>query len=84
MAMELLASPYLTAEQGGFYTPVEAARARLEHLERSLLFWPYMAVVDAFQHWAYTHPEGGDPERLAGRSRGSPLAFGQRPLRGRP
>ena len=21
------------------------------------MFWPYMAVVDAFQHWAYTNPE---------------------------
>jgi oligoendopeptidase F len=63
MAMELLASPYLNAEQGGFYTPVEAARARLEHLERSLLFWPYMAVVDAFQQWVYTHAEGSDPEQ---------------------
>jgi oligoendopeptidase F len=25
-------------------------------------FWPYMAVVDAFQHWVYTHPQqGADP-----------------------
>lgn len=63
MAMELLASPYLTADQGGFYSSADAARARLEHLESSLLFWPYMAVVDAFQHWAYTHPAGGDPEQ---------------------
>ncbi len=57
MSMELLASPYLTHDYGGFYTPQEAARARIEHLERSLLFWPYMAVVDAFQHWVYENPE---------------------------
>ena len=57
MGMEFLAAPYLTHEHGGFYTAKEAARARIEHLESSLLFWPYMAVVDAFQHWAYTHPE---------------------------
>ncbi|GAB4155120.1 MAG: M3 family oligoendopeptidase [Candidatus Promineifilaceae bacterium] len=55
MSMELLAAPFLTADQGGFYTPAEAARARIEHLEKVLLFWPYMAVVDAFQHWVYTH-----------------------------
>jgi oligoendopeptidase F len=55
MSMELLGSPYLTADQGGFYTPAEAARARVEHLESLILFWPYMAVVDAFQHWVYTH-----------------------------
>lgn len=62
MAMELLASPYLTANHGGFYTPAEAARARAENLERSLLFWSYMAVVDGFQHWAYLHPdEASDP-----------------------
>lgn len=55
MSMELLAAPYLTRDQGGFYTPGEAARARIEHLEGILLFLPYMAVVDAFQHWVYTH-----------------------------
>jgi oligoendopeptidase F len=57
MAMELLAAPYLAAEHGGFYTPAEAARARASHLEHLLRFWPYMAVVDAFQHWVYTHPQ---------------------------
>ena len=56
MSMELLGSPYLTVDHGGFYTPPQAARARIEHLERSLLFWPYMAVVDAFQHWVYENP----------------------------
>jgi oligoendopeptidase F len=56
MAMELLASPYLLASEGGFYSEKEAARARIEHLEEAVLFWPYMAVVDAFQHWAYTKP----------------------------
>lgn len=57
MALELLAGPYLPAEKGGFYTREEAARARIEHLEGIILFLPYMAVVDAFQHWVYTHPE---------------------------
>jgi len=62
MGMELLAAPYLAADQGGFYSPQDAARARAEHLERGILFWPYMAVVDAFQHWAYTHiGEAQDP-----------------------
>jgi oligoendopeptidase F len=56
MGMELLASPYLLAREGGFYTDKEAARALIEHLEGAVTFWPYMAVVDAFQHWAYTHP----------------------------
>jgi oligoendopeptidase F len=57
MAMELLASPYLTKDEGGFYTPAEAAAARIEHLEAGIRFWPYMAVVDSFQHWVYTNPD---------------------------
>jgi oligoendopeptidase F len=57
MSMELLASPFLSANSGGFYTDAEAARARIEHLESVVLFLPYMAVVDAFQHWVYTHPD---------------------------
>jgi oligoendopeptidase F len=55
MSMELLSAPYLTRADGGFYTPAEAARARIEHLSGVLTFLPYMAVVDAFQHWVYTH-----------------------------
>lgn len=53
MSMELLAAPYLA---GTFYSAEDAARARIEHLEHGLLFWPYMAVVDAFQQWVYENP----------------------------
>ena len=65
MSMELLGGPYLTADEGGFYAdPRDAARARTEHLEGIILFWPYMAVVDLFQHWVYTHmDEAADPAR---------------------
>ena len=63
MAMELLAAPYLTAGEGGFYSAKDAARARIEQLESMLLFWPYMAVVDAFQHWVYeNHTAASQPE----------------------
>ncbi len=62
MGMELLAAPYLTRDAGGFYSTAEAARARIEHLGGIITFLPYMAVVDAFQHWVYTHPEeAADP-----------------------
>ncbi len=61
-AMEFLGSPYLTRTHGGFYTPADAARARIKHLEKFILFWPYMAVVDAFQHWVYENPaQAADP-----------------------
>jgi oligoendopeptidase F len=62
MSMELLAAPYLLADEGGFYSMKDAARARIEHLEEYLLFWPYMAVVDSFQHWVYeNHEAASDP-----------------------
>lgn len=62
MAMELLSAPYLDAQPGGFYSEREAARARMEHLDNLLLFWPFMAVVDGFQHWAYLNPQAAlDP-----------------------
>lgn len=61
MTMELLASPYLDSADG-FYSRSDAARARIEHLEKNILFWPYMAVVDAFQHWVYeNHAAAMDP-----------------------
>jgi oligoendopeptidase F len=61
MAMELLAAPYLHQRDGGYYADeADYARARNEHLEGILLFWPYMAVVDGFQHWAYSNPEAAD------------------------
>jgi len=64
MSMEYLGMPYLTKDSGGFYDPQDAARAEIEHIERSLAFWPYMAVVDSFQHWVYTNPEAAaDPAR---------------------
>jgi oligoendopeptidase F len=53
--MEMFAFPYLKASEGGFYSEKDAARACIEFLEEVVLFWPYMVVVDAFQHWAYTH-----------------------------
>ncbi|MFZ5858350.1 MAG: M3 family oligoendopeptidase [Chloroflexota bacterium] len=64
MGMELLASPYMTKEFGGFYSDEESARARIAHMESIITFWPYMALVDAFQHWIYENPaEASDGER---------------------
>ncbi len=57
MGMEMLCQPHLEA----YYSPSQAALAQIQHLEKCLMFWPYMAVVDGFQHWAYSTPEGRDP-----------------------
>jgi oligoendopeptidase F len=59
MAMEYLTTPYLSEKFGGFYTDAEAARAVVDHIEADLRFWPYMAIVDAFQHWAYENLKEG-------------------------
>lgn len=53
MGMELLAQPYLEE----FYAPAEADRARASHLEDLLTTYPWVASIDAFQHWAYLHPD---------------------------
>lgn len=53
MSMELLGSPYLERENGGFYSKTDANRARAEHLLSIIRFLPYMSVVDSFQHWVY-------------------------------
>lgn len=64
MGMELLASPYTAKKYGGFYTESEAARALIELLEIIITFWPYMALVDTFQHWIYENPaEGSDASK---------------------
>lgn len=63
MAMELLAYPYLTEENGGYFSDAEATRYRIDHLKGIVSFFPYMAVVVAFQHWIYeNHDEATDPD----------------------
>ncbi len=62
MTMEYIGDWYYEPEYANFYKPQDAARAREEHLKRDIRFWPYMAVVDAFQHWAYkNHAEASKP-----------------------
>lgn len=53
MGMELLTSDHLDP----FYDPPTARRALRQQLESIVLFLPYMACVDALQHWIYTHPQ---------------------------
>jgi oligoendopeptidase F len=59
MSMELLAAPHLAAPVG-YYSPTDARRAQLEHLEDVLVTLPHIASVDAFQSWIYTSGAGGD------------------------
>jgi oligoendopeptidase F len=53
MSMELLGGEYLSV----FYPdPEDFRRSRRKHLEGILGVLPWIARVDAFQHWIYTHP----------------------------
>ena len=62
MSMELLAAPYLDRAHGGYYDEGDAQRSQRSFLERTILFFPHCASVDAFQQWMYTTPEGRDAD----------------------
>jgi oligoendopeptidase F len=53
MTMELLGASRLDP----FYNPPEADRSHRKLLEGIVLILPWIATVDAFQHWIYTHPD---------------------------
>ncbi len=52
MSMELLGNEFMDT----FYQPGDARRARRDHLEGIVEIFPWIATVDAFQHWIYSHP----------------------------
>jgi oligoendopeptidase F len=59
MSMELL-----TMELWGrFYSGDDLKRAKKEQLESILKVLPWIATIDAFQHWIYTHPDHTEQER---------------------
>jgi oligoendopeptidase F len=59
--MEMLALDYL----GEFYTGEDLARAKRTHLEGIIALFPWVATIDAFQHFLYTHPDHTRDERKA-------------------
>ncbi len=48
-----------------FESEAEIKRARFEQLQRALRVLPWIAQVDAFQHWLYLHPDHSVAERKA-------------------
>jgi oligoendopeptidase F len=60
MAMELF-----TIDYWGVYLEdaEDLRRAKLKHLERIITIFPWIAIVDRFQHWVYEHPECTATER---------------------
>lgn len=60
MAMELLGVPHLDV----FYENEEQVRrARIDHLEGVLSLFPWVGIIDSFQHWVYTNPGHSRQER---------------------
>ncbi len=61
MGMELLASDHLAE----FYQGDDLVRARREQLEGVIGTFPWIAIIDAFQHWLYLHPSHSREQRTA-------------------
>jgi len=61
MTMELLAMEHWECF---FSDPDELKRARRSQLEGVILTFPWVATVDKFQHWLYTHPQHTNDERM--------------------
>ncbi len=61
MTMELLGARRLDP----FYSTADADRSARKLLEGIVLIIPWIATVDAFQHWIYTHPGHTRDERRA-------------------
>jgi oligoendopeptidase F len=59
MSMELLGNEFIEE----FYSDADARRARRVHLEGIVAVFPWIATVDAFQDWVYTHPVHTRDER---------------------
>src|SRR3989442_1593118 len=58
----------LTANWAAFSTawpPAGLAGILDDQVRRALSFFPFMAMIDAFQHWVYTPPEADATARRA-------------------
>lgn len=62
MSMELLTMEYWEVF---FPEPEELRRAKIAQLEYVLKVLPWIATIDKFQHWIYTHPQHNPEERKA-------------------
>ncbi|MCB1176425.1 MAG: M3 family oligoendopeptidase, partial [Leptospiraceae bacterium] len=59
MSMELLGRPYFHF----VYSPEDTKAVKKEQLVKILEFFPFMAMIDSFQHWVYTTDKNGREER---------------------
>jgi len=60
MSMELFSMEYWNVF---FKTPEELHRAKEQQLERVITIFPWIAIIDKFQHWIYKNPNHSVAER---------------------
>jgi oligoendopeptidase F len=60
MSMELFSMDHW---QGFFAKEEELKRAKEQQLERVITIFPWIAIIDKFQHWIYEHPDHTNEER---------------------
>jgi oligoendopeptidase F len=60
MSMELFTMDYWDSF---FSDACEWQRAKQQQLERVITIFPWIATIDKFQHWIYTHPQHSIEER---------------------
>ena len=60
MAMELFSMDHW---QAFFDNASDLQRAKEHQLERTITIFPWIAIIDKFQHWVYEHPQHSIEER---------------------
>jgi oligoendopeptidase F len=56
MSMELLSMPHWGGKGGYYENEEDLARAKRRQVEGSFGMLPWIATIDAFQHWVYSNP----------------------------
>ncbi len=62
MSMELFSMDYW---ESFFNNPKDLSRAKEHQLERTITIFPWIAIIDKFQHWVYENPMHTVAERTA-------------------
>ena len=60
ISMEIISGEHYA---GTFYNEADARRSNFEEAMANVKLFTWVATVDAFQHWVYTHPEHTTEER---------------------
>ncbi len=56
MSMELLTLPHMNTRESFYADDADYQRAKRQQIERSVSLLPWIAMIDAFQHWIYANP----------------------------